>query len=223
MFLGSSVQPSGPEEISIIVRLFLKMTSTVCFVLAFILNCNVFAMRRYYGLMNYVMRGLLIWNHFSPISRPDWPRWGNSPITENMPYHIFYRYTGQPRARDSHHHMSIYICERVGARSFSQVSSQTLVLPSILRWYRWHIVSLFDNFIKTLINHRPSIKVKYSIDPHQINFLDTTVFLETINDTHKHLLSKVYFKSTDTYALLDKASYHPKHTFTGIIKSQIYK
>lgn len=57
MFLGSSVQPSGPEEISIIVRLFLKMTSTVCFVLAFILNCNVFAMRRYYGLMNYVMRG----------------------------------------------------------------------------------------------------------------------------------------------------------------------
>lgn len=69
-------------------------------------------------------------------------------------------------------------------------------------------VSLFENLIKTL-------------NDHQINFLDTTIFLESINDTQKRILSKVYFKSTDTHALLHKASYHPKHTFTGIIKSQI--
>lgn len=84
-----------------------------------------------------------------------------------------------------------------------------------------HDISLFENFIKTLNNHHPSIKVKYTIDPHQINFLDTTIFLESINDTQKRLLSKVYFKRTDTHALLHKASYHPKHTSTGIIKSQI--
>lgn len=35
--------------------------------------------------------------------------------------------------------------------------------------------------------------------------------------------TKVYFKPTDCHALLHKSSYHPKHTFKGIIKSQIIR
>ena len=44
-----------------------------------------------------------------------------------------------------------------------------------------------------------------------------------MDHTHKQLLTKIYFKDTDTHALLHKHSYHPKHTFAGIIKSQIIR
>ena len=33
--------------------------------------------------------------------------------------------------------------------------------------------------------------------------------------------TRVYFKSTDTHALLHKTFYHPKHTYKGIVKSQL--
>lgn len=48
-------------------------------------------------------------------------------------------------------------------------------------------------------------------------------FFRASNTTHKSLQTKVYFKPTDTYALLHKSSYHPKHTFKGIIKSQLIR
>ena len=87
-----------------------------------------------------------------------------------------------------------------------------------------HDITLFSDFISTLNNHHPSIKVKYIIDPLQVNFLDTTVFFDhSINSAHTQLLTKVYFKTTDTHALLHKKSYHPKHTYKGIIKSQIIR
>jgi hypothetical protein len=35
--------------------------------------------------------------------------------------------------------------------------------------------------------------------------------------------TKVFFKSTDTHQLLHKSSFHPKHTFRGILKSQIIR
>lgn len=39
----------------------------------------------------------------------------------------------------------------------------------------------------------------------------------------KQVSTKVYFKPTDSHALLYKSSYHPKHTFKAIIKSQIIR
>lgn len=41
--------------------------------------------------------------------------------------------------------------------------------------------------------------------------------------SEKKISTKVYFKPTDCHALLHKSSYHPKHTFKGIIKSQIIR
>ena len=35
--------------------------------------------------------------------------------------------------------------------------------------------------------------------------------------------TKVYFKPTDTHELLHKSSYHPKHTFIGIVKAQLIR
>lgn len=40
---------------------------------------------------------------------------------------------------------------------------------------------------------------------------------------NKKLNTKVYFKATDTHALLHKDSFHPKHTFKGIVKSQLIR
>ena len=72
------------------------------------------------------------------------------------------------------------------------------------------------------VTHHPSIKVKYIIiDPCEVHFLDTTVFFNHINQSQKTIFTKVYFKPT--HALLHKHSYHPKHTFRGIVKSQIIR
>ncbi|XP_041797348.1 uncharacterized protein LOC121609712 [Chelmon rostratus] len=81
----------------------------------------------------------------------------------------------------------------------------------------------FLQFIQILNHHHPSIKVKHSLDAKQINFLDTTVYFHNVNEQNKKLLTRVYFKPTDTHALLHKTSYHPKHTFKGIVKSQIIR
>ncbi|KAE8277682.1 hypothetical protein D5F01_LYC10031 [Larimichthys crocea] len=86
-----------------------------------------------------------------------------------------------------------------------------------------HDIEHFQTFIKTLNGHHPTIKVKHTIDRTQINFLDTTVFFQPSTTSHTRLHTKVYFKTTDTHALLHKNSYHPKHTFRGIIKSQIIR
>ena len=87
-----------------------------------------------------------------------------------------------------------------------------------------HDISLFPQFIHTFNTHHDTIKVKYSIDTTQVHFLDTTVTLEPHPDKiHKTHTTRVYFKPTDTHSLLHKHSYHPKHTFRGIIKSQIIR
>lgn len=44
------------------------------------------------------------------------------------------------------------------------------------------------------------------------------------NFTHNNQLDiKVYFKKMDTHALLHKSSFHPKHTYAGLIKSQLLR
>lgn len=84
-----------------------------------------------------------------------------------------------------------------------------------------HTIPQFMEFINILNSHHSSIKLKHTIDKKERNFLDTTIFLNTTQATHNSLQTKVYFKPTDTHALLLKSSHHPKHTFKAIIKSQL--
>lgn len=57
----------------------------------------------------------------------------------------------------------------------------------------------------------------------QLIFLDTTTF-KGPNFPNDHKLDvKVFFKPTDTHALLFRTSFHPKNTFAGIIKSQLLR
>ena len=81
----------------------------------------------------------------------------------------------------------------------------------------------FKNFFNILNNHHPTIKLKATVDKTSLNFLDVTVFKGIRFNTSKQLDTKVYFKPTDSHQLLHKHSYHPKHTYKGIVKSQIMR
>lgn len=86
-----------------------------------------------------------------------------------------------------------------------------------------HTKKDFLEFINILDTHDPSIRVKYEIHDKSIDFLDTTVYKGTTFYQDQKLDIKVYFKETDTHALLFKTSFHPKHTYRGVIKSQLIR
>lgn len=81
----------------------------------------------------------------------------------------------------------------------------------------------FEEFVEILNSHDPSIRLKTEICAQSIDFLDVTVFKGPEFLTTFKLETKVYFKKTDTHALLHKSSFHPKHTFRGIVKSQLLR
>lgn len=81
----------------------------------------------------------------------------------------------------------------------------------------------FQEFVDVLNSHDPSIKLEAEIHEQTIDFLDTTVYKGPTFETDNKLDIKVFFKKTDTHALLYKSSFHPKHTFKGIVKSQILR
>ena len=86
-----------------------------------------------------------------------------------------------------------------------------------------YTLSDFHDFINTLNSHHPTITVTHNIQNTAIEFLDTEVFFIQEHNQLKKLATRVFFKKTDTHALLHKTSYHPKHTFKGIVKSQIIR
>ena len=84
----------------------------------------------------------------------------------------------------------------------------------------WHHGrTVFSEFIDIFNSHQPPIRFKATIHEHSIDFLDTTIYKDP--KYSNSLLTKVYFKPIDIHQLLDKTSFHPKHTFSGILKSQI--
>lgn len=91
-------------------------------------------------------------------------------------------------------------------------------------WGVWpHTLEEFKQFMNTLNAHDPSIQLKSEINQNSIDFLDTTVYKSPEFYVNGKLDIKVFFKKTDTHALLYKSSFHPKHTFRGIVKSQLLR
>ena len=86
-----------------------------------------------------------------------------------------------------------------------------------------HGEEYFGEFIDTLNSHHRSIKLKYNTSRESIDFLDVTVYKGNQFETSQKLDLKVYFKETDTHALLHKSSFHPTHCFSGIVKSQLLR
>lgn len=81
----------------------------------------------------------------------------------------------------------------------------------------------FHTFFDILNTSNPAVKLSYRIEHQSIDFLDVTVFKGPNLIKNKTLDTKVFFKPTDTHQLLHKASFHPKHTFSGILKSQLLR
>ena len=82
----------------------------------------------------------------------------------------------------------------------------------------------FKEFLEVLNTHHPAIKITHNIQRETLEFLDTQVFFtSSLGATIKKLATKVFFKETDRHALLHKNSYHPKHTYKGLVKSQLIR
>ena len=81
----------------------------------------------------------------------------------------------------------------------------------------------FHYFLNILNSHHPRIKLKHTLHLQQVPFLDTVVFFSEAKEGYKTLATKVYFKDTDRHSLLFNSSYHPRHTFSSIIKSQLIR
>lgn len=91
-------------------------------------------------------------------------------------------------------------------------------------WGIWpHSEAEFKIFMETLNAHDPYIQLTSVLDKNTVDFLDTTVFKGPDFEKTGKLDVKVYFKPTDRHALLYKSSFHPKHTFRGLIKSQLIR
>lgn len=73
----------------------------------------------------------------------------------------------------------------------------------------------FEIYLNTII---PDIKVTLDFSETEINFLDTTVYKKD-----NTLQTRVFFKPTDTHQLLQTDSFHPRHTFKGILRSQLIR
>ena len=86
-----------------------------------------------------------------------------------------------------------------------------------------HSAEEFLEFINILNTHHQSIKIKYVSSRDKIDFLDVTAYKGPEFNTSSKLDLKVYFKETDTHALLHKTSFHPPHSYTGIVKSQLLR
>ena len=80
----------------------------------------------------------------------------------------------------------------------------------------------FQNYLNNII---PGIHITLQSNPQQIEFLDILIYTVPAKDEPncKILNTHTFFKKTDTHQLLHFRSYHPKHTKTGILKSQFIR
>ena len=79
----------------------------------------------------------------------------------------------------------------------------------------------FKTYLDILNSHHPNIKFTARCELISNDYLDLTIFKGPKFHQTGHLDTKIFFKETDTHSLLNKASFHPRHIFKGILKSQI--
>lgn len=91
-------------------------------------------------------------------------------------------------------------------------------------WGVWtHSRKDFGTFLSTLNKHNKSIKLKSTTSFTSVDFLDTTTYKGHEFHNTQRLDVRVFFKETDTHALLFKTSFHPKPTYAGLVKSQLLR
>lgn len=86
-----------------------------------------------------------------------------------------------------------------------------------------HSLADFQKFFQSINSAQTHINLKADIQTSSIEFLDVQVFKGPRFLRSGILDTKVYFKPTNSLALLHYTSYHPKATFRGIVKSQFIR
>ena len=121
------------------------------------------------------------------------------------------------------------------ANLFMAVTEQDFLLtsPTLPLFYKRYLDDIFilwdqsesslTQFITAYNSFHPSIHFKHVIDPLTLDFLDITIFKHTPLSPSILLHTKVHFKMTNTLQLLHKFSFHPKHTFAGIVRAQLLR
>jgi len=79
-----------------------------------------------------------------------------------------------------------------------------------------------STFLNLFNNFHSSIKLTHNISQSEIEFLDICIY-KHITHSSVSLGTRVHFKPTNTHRLLHKHSFHPKHTFAGIVKGQLIR
>ena len=77
----------------------------------------------------------------------------------------------------------------------------------------------YEMFLNNLI---PNITLSFTQILVKADFLDVSVF-KFVSKHKCTLQTNVFFKDTDTHALLYNSSYHPYHTFSSIVFSQLLR
>ena len=102
------------------------------------------------------------------------------------------------------------------------------IKPTFYRRYLDDLIIVFPGTVEDLKEYNvflnnliPDITVSVKSHESQIEFLDTTIYSSKENNSK--LFSTVFFKETDSHQLLHTSSFHPKHTCTGFIKSQLLR
>lgn len=86
-----------------------------------------------------------------------------------------------------------------------------------------HDLETFDKVFDKWNKISPNIQLKKNIQEQELEFLDVLVYKGPQFHQTGRFDTKVYFKPTDSHALLHRDSYHPGHTFPGLIKSQLIR
>ena len=102
------------------------------------------------------------------------------------------------------------------------------IKPTFYRRYLDDLIIIWPGTVEELKEYNlflnniiPDIAVTLKSHESQIDFLDTTVYRSKENNNK--LFTKVFFKETDSHQLLHTSSFHPKHTCTGVLKSQLLR
>lgn len=105
----------------------------------------------------------------------------------------------------------------------TKLLSQMEITPQIWRRFIDDIFAIYrctEDELKEHLNHlnrlHHSIKFTYEYSQSEINYLDTTVYI----DKNRKLQTKVYRKPTDSHLYLHYNSCHPKHQKDSIAYSQ---
>jgi len=78
----------------------------------------------------------------------------------------------------------------------------------------------YEIYLNNLI---PDIKLTMTSSMESNNFLDVLIYKSQTQEGDYSLQTKVFFKETDTHQLLRRDSFHPTHTFRGILKAQFIR